>query len=75
MYMYCTYIDEVTGVSLLNVVEDGSFVEVTEGCHIFDSIDASLVHGHHIVVSELSSLIRGSLHAWTGVHGRVSNKR
>ena len=51
----CTYVNEILVVALIDVVENGGFVEISESSHVFHSFDASWVHRHHIVLSQLST--------------------
>ena len=44
-----SYIYEVFEVSLLDVEENGSFVEVSKVGHVLHCVDAGLMHRHHVV--------------------------
>ena len=61
MHIIYTHIDEITGISLLNVIEDCSFVEVTQRSHVLHAVDAGLMHRHDVIVRKLASLVCSSL--------------
>ena len=45
----CTYIDLVSDISLHDVVEDSSFMKVTQSSHVLQCVHTRLMHGHHKV--------------------------
>ena len=58
-----THIDDILGIPLLNVVENGSLMEISEGCHVIHPLHTGVVHHHDMVMGEFwageSSLLKG----------------
>ena len=53
-----TYIDLVSLVALVQVVHDGTPVELRQGGHVIHALLIHGVHGHHLLVCNCALLVR-----------------